>query len=111
MNPGSLNKRIKILKFNEVPDGAGGYLDNWQTGEGWLELATVWASVNPLRGRELFQAQQAQSEISHKVIIRHREGIDSSQIIVLNNRRLDISYVINPGEKNQYLELMCVERL
>jgi hypothetical protein len=30
--------------------------------EGWTTVATVWAAVDMLTGRELFTAQQAQSE-------------------------------------------------
>ncbi|MEB1809030.1 MAG: phage head closure protein [Bacillaceae bacterium] len=110
INSGRLNKRIKLLVFTEPKDDAGGYVDEWPN-VGWEEIATLWASVEPLRGRDFYEAQQSQAEISHKVIIRYREGVERSQTINFKGRRFDIEYIINPNEKNQFLELMCVERL
>ncbi|AOY76915.1 phage head closure protein [Clostridium formicaceticum] len=111
MNVGKLNKRIKFLKFEKVQDGAGGFLDNWETEEGWKEIASVWANIRPLKGREFEQAQQGQAEVTHKVIIRYRKDIDKSMIIKLNNRRFDISYIMNIDEENKYLELQCLESI
>lgn len=111
MNPGKLNKRIKILEFAEGEDGAGGYLDNWITGEGWNEIITVWANINPLSGRDLIMAQQTMSEITHKITIRYNSNIKSSHIIAYNSRRFDIQYIRNTQEKNTYLEILCVEKV
>ncbi|WP_149683754.1 phage head closure protein [Alkalithermobacter thermoalcaliphilus] len=106
-----MNKRIKIMKFKGIPDGAGGYFDDWKIEEGWEEVATVWAAIEPLRGREFFQAQQAQAEVTHKVTIRYRKDVDKSQIIKYADRRLDIDYIINIDEENKYLEIFCTERI
>ena len=111
MNPGRLNKRVKILKFAKTPDGAGGYLDDWKTESGWELHSTVWAEVHPLRGREFEQAKQSMGEVTHRITIRYKRDIDKSMIVVYNGRRFDIGYAINPEEKNAYLELMCVERV
>ncbi len=111
MNPGKLNKRIKILEYAEIEDGAGGYLDDWENEVGWNEITTVWANINPLSGRDLIMAQQAMAEITHKITIRYNFKIKSSHIIVYNSRRFEIQYIRNIQEKNTYLEILCVEKL
>jgi SPP1 family predicted phage head-tail adaptor len=112
MNPGKRNKWIKIMKFNEnYPDGGGGYSDDWETGEGWDLECETWAYVRPIRGRNFYEAQQGQSELTHEVNIRYRPGIDRSMIVVYDGRRFDVQYVMNIEEKNKELELICVERV
>ena len=104
MRAGALSKRVTILKLNGEPE-------NWETGEGWDEVATVWASIEPLRGKDFYLAYQAQAAVTHKVTIRYMAGIDASMVVKFNNRRLDVLHLINPEEKNISLELMCQERL
>lgn len=112
MNPGKRDKKIKILKFNEKEnDGAGGFTDDWKKEIGWDLVFTTYAYIRPIRGRNFYEAQQGQSELTHEINIRYRKGLDSSMIIVYDNRRFDIQYVKNIEEKNKELELICVERV
>ena len=41
-----LNRKLVLEAPTRVPDGAGGYVDGWQS------LGTLWASVNARPGRE-----------------------------------------------------------
>lgn len=69
MNIGKLRHRITLLRqVNEVND----YGASTQT---WKRVATVWADVRPLSGREYFSAQQVQSEVTTQIWLRHIEGI------------------------------------
>jgi SPP1 family predicted phage head-tail adaptor len=104
MRPGKLRHRIIIQSLQKVDDGGGGYTEDW------VNIGNVWASVQPLQGRELFQAQQVQAELSHKVRIRYREGIVPSMRVVFNNRIMEIQSVINIDEANREIELLCIER-
>ena len=36
----------------------------------WSTVETVYAAVEPVRGREFFAAEQVQSEVSHRVVMR-----------------------------------------
>ena len=107
MNPGMLNKKIKISKHPLVPDGAGGF----QESDSLDTVAVVWANINPLRGREYVQAQQDRAEITHKVTLRYRKDIDRACILDYENRKFEIMHIINIQEKNRYLELMCKEQI
>lgn len=110
MNPGKLKHRITILQSEEKSDGAGGYIDNWKTGEGWSEVLTTWADIRMARAREVERAQQRQAEVSHIITMRYRPNIRRSHIIKFKGRRFDIDYVINIDEGSKYLQLECLER-
>jgi len=103
MNVGRLRHQVTIIQAVSAPDGAGGLTKTWET------LATVWAAVEPLRGREYFAAQQVTAEITHKVTLRYLTGVRPEMRVQFGDREFDIMAVINPQERNIYLELMCVE--
>ena len=41
----------------------------------WVDVATIWADVQPLTGRALIAAQQAASEVTTRILIRRRADI------------------------------------
>ncbi|AVF25093.1 putative phage head-tail adaptor [Paenibacillus larvae subsp. larvae] len=105
VNPGKLNKRITIKKHEPTPDGAGGYDD------GFSDVVTVWANIRPLRGREYWQSQQTQAEVTHSIMIRYRKDIDRSHVVSYGGRLFDIQHIINVDEANRTLILHCVEKI
>jgi SPP1 family predicted phage head-tail adaptor len=44
----------------------------------WVEFATVWASVTDLSVREFISAQSTQSEVTCRIVVRYRDGFDST---------------------------------
>nr|MDH3082572.1 phage head closure protein [Bacillus subtilis] len=50
VNIGSLNKRITFLQYGNTTNDEGFEID------GWTEVATVWAAVKTLQGREYIAA-------------------------------------------------------
>lgn len=77
----------------------------------WTAVATVWASVEPLRGREFIQAKQEQAAIDTRIRLRHRDGITPVMRAVWNGRVYDILSVIRPEERQREIHLMCREVL
>lgn len=77
----------------------------------WVKVATIWGSVEPLRGREYFQADQAQAEVNTRIRVRYREGIMPKMRVIRGNQTFDIESVIDPETRNRELELMCRELL
>lgn len=76
--------------------------------ESWVtHLAAVAASVEPLRGRELFAAQEHHSEIEVRIRIRYRSDVTAKMRVSFRSKIYDILAVINPREENVELELMC----
>lgn len=104
MESGRLRQRVQIQAASE---SLGGFGDAVQT---WTTVATRWASVEPLSGRELWQAQQVQSDVTHKVTLRPAGLTVSPKMrIVHKTRTLSIQSVRDVEERGIALELMCVE--
>lgn len=75
----------------------------------WTTYLTVWASVEPLAGRELFAAQQVNSEVSVRIRMRYRDGITHKLRASFDGRIYDIVAVIDREERHVELELLCTE--
>ena len=87
-----LRHRVTLQEAASAADQYG------QPVETWAAVATLWASVEPLRGREFYQAQQV-------------NGVSEKQRILYGSRILEIaSPPIDREERHIDLELLCVEK-
>ena len=75
----------------------------------WTNEKTVWGSIEPLSGREYFQAQQVQSKVTHKVSIRYYTGLRTDWRILFGSRIFDIVSALNIEERNREMVLYCTE--
>lgn len=98
MDPGKLNKRITF----QLQD-----LDSED--EDWKDIATTWANINPISGKEYYSAETINSDLTHKIRLRYRKGITPDMRILYNGRIFYIVSVINEFERNSTLQLMCRE--
>jgi len=103
MRLGPLRQRVNIQARSATVDAFG------QESETWATVATVWASVEPLSGRELLAAQQVQGETTHRVRMRYMAGVTTSSRVLFNLRPFDVRSVINKNEAGAFLELLCTE--
>ncbi|BCJ86455.1 phage head closure protein [Effusibacillus dendaii] len=103
MKIGLLRNRVTIQKLTQTDDGMGGYT------EGWGVVATVYASVHPLKGRELFDAQQVREHMTHRVTIRYRVDVTPDMRVLFGAKVFNIRSVINVESKNRELQLLCEE--
>uniref|UniRef100_A0A6M3J9L2 Putative head-tail joining protein n=1 Tax=viral metagenome TaxID=1070528 RepID=A0A6M3J9L2_9ZZZZ len=101
MNAGQLNKRIVIQQYGSTQNEYGEQVKTWST------VKTVWASVQPLQGREWFNAKQIQSEVEVRMRLRYTTAITPKMRIQYNSLNYNIESVINVGEQNREIELMC----
>lgn len=77
----------------------------------YADIDEVWADIQPLRGKELFAAQQVQAEVDLKVFVRYPETtLAAKDRVLFGTRTFDILAVINSSERNRHLELLCKER-
>lgn len=100
---GEMRHRIKIQELVRIDDGYGGAVEDW------VDIANIWAKVEPLRGEERYTAQQIKSELTHKITIRFIKGIKPQMRVIFNDRIFNIESTINIEEKKRYIELMCIE--
>jgi len=108
LRAGELNRQVKIQSRTVAADATG---DAVQT---WADVATVWAKLSPLSGRELFQAQQVQTDVTHRVLLRHRPDVALSTahrlVTVEGSRVLEIASVVNVEDAGVYWDVLAVER-
>ena len=102
---GELDKQVTLERNTPTRNGFGEEVDAWAT------LATVWAGIDPKRGREFFAASQFQSEGKRIVHIRYRSGLSTKDRVRYAGRALRIEDVQDPGERHEELYLLCVEAL
>lgn len=105
MRAGDLRHRVTI----QQQVGKGKDPVTKETRETWQDVATVWAAVEPLRGREYFQAMETESEAVTRVRIRYRPGVTNEMRVQYGDRILYIQGVIDVDERHRELQLMCVE--
>ena len=72
-------------------------------------MATTWAAIDPVSGRELYAAEQSQSEVTHKVRLRYRPGLTTAMRISRGKRRFKILSIIDWEERHESLLMMCKE--
>lgn len=108
MNIGALRHRITLQSLvvgspQKTPAG--------EDDASWADVATVWASVEPLQGRALELAQQIHSETTGRIRMRYRAGINTAMRVSFGGRVFDIRAVVNTEERNIELVLFTSEGL
>lgn len=113
MNPisaGMLTRRIKIQRPSTIKDSVGAPCRSW------LDVATVWADIQPLSGKEAVIANRISAELSHQIIVRYQSLFDNPQQVaqmrVLYNARIfNIHSALNEDEKRTQIILLASEGL
>ncbi len=57
----------------------------------WVDVATVWASVEPLSAREFIQSGQTQAAVTARITIRYRAGLMPTMRIVHRGQVFNIA--------------------
>lgn len=105
MKAGRLRHRVTIEKNTPTTTGRGERRPAWST------LADVWADIRPLRGREYYQAQQTNAELTTEIEIRYRDDVTSKMRVVWGDRVFDVvAPPVNVDMLNRALILLCAER-
>jgi len=104
MRIGPLRHRVTLQQRATGVDPYGQPVDTWQ------DVATVWAQVEDLRGREFLEAKQAPgSEVTTRIRMRYRDGVTPDMRAVHKDRVLQVVAVLDPDGRATRLELMCAE--
>ncbi|WP_410496488.1 phage head closure protein [Cellulosilyticum sp. ST5] len=104
MDIGRLNKRITFQQLlGKEKDKYGEIIENWG------DVITVWAEISPMSGQQFFAAKQINSEITHNVYIRYREGLKPNMRVLFKGRVFEILYIMNIKEENRLLQIYCKE--
>lgn len=104
MEIGKLRHRITLQQQINTQNDYGVIVTIWQN------IATVWAEIKPISGREYFSAQQVQSEVTTQIWIRYRKGIEPTMRVEHNGKYYEIISVLNYQGLNKTLQLMCKDK-
>jgi len=107
---GVLDKRITIQQASITRDAIGGPVVTW------MDVATVWAHVHPLAGRERINAQSVYAEVTHLIIVRWQSEFSDPQAmakmrIVYAGRRFAIGSAVDIDMAHQFLAISAQEGL
>mgnify|MGYP000022199681 CR=1 FL=1 len=101
VDPGELSERVILQRRVVVQDAYG------QSTITWTAIATVWARVRAVSGREFFAAGQVQQEQTVKVLVRYRTDLDATCRLMWQGRAHDITGIVPIGR--EWVEIMCLQ--
>ena len=102
MDAGKLRHRVTIERFTQGAQdpNTGDIINQWQV------LRVVWASFEPVSGREFIAAQAGQSEVTARIVVRFAD-VTTKDRINMNGRLYNIHGVLpDPKSNKHYLTLM-----
>lgn len=99
---GQLRHRVTFRQAVSTPDGAGGFVQEWQD---IPEGAEVAAAVVPLSQNERLRFQQLQSPVTHKIYVRYREDITADMRVAWRDDVYEIVSVSDRDGKRSLLEI------
>jgi SPP1 family predicted phage head-tail adaptor len=105
MNAGKLRHRVTVQFKTVTPDAYGGPVETW------TDVCTAWASVEPLQGRELANAQTVNTETTTRITMRYMPGVIAANRIVFEGKFYNIQSVIDTEMKHRELVIMASEGL
>ena len=98
LRTGELNQRVTLRRpILTEPDVIDSYED----------IDTVWAKVEPVRGREMMEAGKETAEHDTRIYIRYVPGLDTAKQAVHRGTAYDIRAVVNVNASDRVLELQC----
>lgn len=103
MRAGALRHHIVIQQVTETQTGSGELTESWST------FATVWADMQPLTAREIYQMDQDAAERTTRFVIRYLAGVLHKMRISYDSRIFDIRTVINIKGRQRSMEIIAVE--
>ncbi len=95
-----MRRRVTIEK--ETSSSNDGYGHPINT---WTKLATVWARVDPIVGRELVEGQALLGTDPRRVVIRYRTDITREMRILIDSNPYTIKSIIDVDDRRKKLEL------
>lgn len=107
MEAGKLRHRVTIQDKTVTQDAYGAEVITWTT------VATVWAAVEPLAGREFLEGRALDAEVSTRIRIRYRTGLvmHPEMRVVWGSHTYDVAAVIEKRSERREIHLMGQEVL
>jgi len=81
--------------------------------QAWSAVAELWCSLEPLQGREYYDARMVQSQVTHIIRTWYRGDVSptSKMRLVFGDRTFHVESVIDVGESHLQFEFRVVEQV
>jgi len=104
MRPGKLRHLVQINRYTPTTSSTSGeQVAAYTSGE------TPWASLEPLTGRELLNAQQIVGNSTHRIRMRYTANVSRKDQILFNGRTFECESIDNTEERNIELVILAHE--
>lgn len=108
MDIGRLDKRITIQRRSATKDSYGQEVNQW------VDIATVWANIKPIGGRERLRSMVVESSLTHTVMVRYRESLMPPTLadawrIQYGTRIFNITAAMDMEEDHRWVVFDCTE--
>jgi SPP1 family predicted phage head-tail adaptor len=108
IDPGQMRTKLIYQEASTAPDSYGDPIETW------ADVATVWARLRPLSGREIFYAQQVHAQTTHEVVARYIAAIKPTGRFTVADgsnpaRVLNILGVDDTDSRRVELTISCLE--
>ncbi|MGF6958000.1 phage head closure protein [Paraburkholderia youngii] len=101
-NAGGLEQRVTIQRPDVVRESSGEPVVDQ-----WLDVATVWADITPVKGREWLASAEFRPNVTNRIRIRWLDGIDTTMRVVWGATIFDIEAVLPRALGRADMVLMC----
>ena len=75
----------------------------------WQQVATVWAQIKGLDGREIIRADTPVVRATHRIVMRYRTDVDATMRIVVAGKYHEIISALDEEGRNRWLVCYCEE--
>lgn len=113
---GRFRHEIRIERLVDRRDENGSVIQDPESGatyQDWRLVAKVRAAIEPLSAREFIQSAATQSQVTARIVIRYRDGMNSAMRLVhAREGRPDVIYnphgvLVDPDSGLEYLTMPC----
>ncbi len=103
VNPGELNRKIKIIKFDKEKDK-----DSFCSRREETIVRKAWAKVTRVSASEVMRAEREINLTRCRFLVRYSpKQITHNMFVLYAGIYYQIEYVNNYGDSNEYIEIMA----
>ncbi len=100
---GALRTRLVLEAPQDVADDIGG------VARSFVPITSVWGAIEPLSAARVWQAQQVEQEISHRITLMYRADVTADMRLRLGSRVFEIRAAYDLDETRRFSSLDCWE--
>lgn len=101
-----MRNRVRIQERAVSRDTFGAAVLSWAT------VATRWARIEPLSGREAWQAQQVRPDVTHRATVRYYAGLNPAHRLLDSSGAVyNVSSVLDTDSRRRQQELVLVQEV